>query len=70
MQFQFSLIFPHLISNLGPFSPVDSAESALGEKRDLLELCAVAGVVVEGILGRRRSQVCETLGRVGAVHLP
>ena len=52
-------------------SPVDGAEAALGEERDLLELGAVAGVVVEGALGRRRRpQVGDALWQVGAVHLP
>ena len=50
-------------------SPVDGAEAALGEEGDLLELGAVAGVVVEGALGRR-PQVGDALWQVGAVHLP
>ena len=50
-------------------SPVDRAEAALGEEGDLLELCAVTGVVVEGALGGR-TEVGDTLGQVGAVDLP
>ena len=48
--------------------PVDSAEAALGEEGDLLELCAVTGVVVEGALGGR-TQVGQTLGQVGTIDL-
>ena len=53
-------------------APVDCAEAAFCQKRDLLELGAIARVVIEEALGRRR-QVGEALwqaaGGAGAVHL-